>query len=268
MTKYIIDSHAHLDDSRFDEDRVDLIERFEKDDVYAMINPAFDLDSSKRSIDLSNNNEKIFAMVGTHPHDAKDYNEEVEKQYIELSKNPKVVAVGEIGLDYYYDNSEREVQRDVFIRQIELARTLDLPIVIHSRDAVEDTYKILSEHAKDMKVLLHAFSESWEVCERYLKLGYKIALGGVVTFKNARKLLEVAEKVPLENLLLETDSPYLTPHPHRGKRNEPSYTHFVAEKIAELKGIPVEEVRQHALKNTFEFFELEKYGLTNPLSKE
>lgn len=268
MTKYIIDSHAHLDDSRFEEDRKDIIDRFEEDGVYAMINPAFDLDSSKRSVDLSNENKRVFAMIGTHPHDAKDYNDEVEKQYIELSKNPKVVAVGEIGLDYYYDNSERDVQRDVFIRQIELARKLDLPIVIHSRDAVEDTYKILSEHAKDMKVLLHAFSESWEVCERYLKLGYKIAIGGVVTFKNARKLLEVGGKLPLEKLLLETDAPYLTPHPHRGKRNEPSYTHFVAQKIAELKGIEVEEVKTQALKNTFEFFELEKYGLENPLLQD
>lgn len=254
MTKYIIDSHAHLDDEKFDEDRDDLIARLEEDKIKAVINPASDLESSQRAVDLSKKYDNIYAMVGSHPHEAKFYSEDTRKAYIDLAKEKKVVAIGEIGLDYYYDLSDRQVQKQVFIDQIKLAKELDLPIVIHSRDAIEDTYEILSTYAKDMKVLLHAFSESWEVCMRYLNLGFYVALGGVVTFKNARKLLEVGEKVPLDRLMIETDSPYLTPVPFRGKRNQPAYTHYVVEKIAQLKGIDPEIVRDHAYKNTIEFF--------------
>lgn len=254
MTEYIIDSHAHLDDERFDSDREEIIKKLEENKIKAIINPASDLESSERAVKLSDEYDKIFAMVGSHPHEARFYTDETKKRYFELAKSEKVVAIGEIGLDYYYDLSDREVQRKVFIEQIKLARDLNLPIVIHSRDAIEDTYQILSKHAKDMKVLLHAFSESWEVCQRYLALGFKIALGGVVTFKNARKLLEVAKNIPLESLLIETDSPYLTPTPFRGKRNQPAYTHYVAEKIAELKGVDVNEVRAYAYENTLEFF--------------
>lgn len=258
MTKYVIDSHAHLEGERYDEDRKDIIARLEEDKVFLVINPAFDLESSIKAGKLAEENDKIYSMVGTHPHDAKDYSKEARDKYIEIAKsNKKVVAVGEIGLDYYYEHSDRGTQKEVFIDQINLAKELDLPIVIHSRDAVEDTYEILSKHAQGMKVLLHAFSESWEVCERYLKLGFKIALGGVVTFKNANKLLKVGENVPLESLLLETDSPYLTPFPYRGKRNQPAYTHYVAEKIAELKGLDADIVRQHAFDNTLEFFSIE-----------
>lgn len=256
MIEYIIDSHAHLDHERYDEDRVELIESLKENKIAAVINPSSDLESARRAVQLSNDFPNIYAMVGTHPHDAKDYNRDVRDEYIELSKSEKVVAWGEIGLDYYYDNSERSVQRQVFIEQIQLAKELNLPIVIHTRDAIEDTYDILEEHAKGYKVLIHAFSGSWEVCQRFLNLGFKIAIGGVITFKNAKKLLEVGEKIPLDSLLIETDSPYLTPTPYRGKRNEPAYTHYVAEKIAELKGIEVEKVREAAYKNTADFFGL------------
>lgn len=256
MTQYIIDSHAHLDDEKFDLDREEIIARLEEDKIMAVINPSCDLETTKKAVELSKKHERIYAMVGTHPHEARFYDQATRDEYIRLSKEGKVIAVGEIGLDYYYDLSDRQTQKEVFIDQIKLAKELNLPIVIHSRDAVEDTYEILKEHASEMKVLLHAFSESWEVCQRYLKLDFKIAMGGVVTFKNARKLLEVGEHVPLESLLIETDSPYLTPTPFRGKRNEPAYTHFVAEKIAELKGVDVELVREHAFKNTVEFFGL------------
>lgn len=258
MEKCIIDSHAHIEGESYDKDRKEIIDNFEKDKILAVINPAFDLNSSRNAVKLAGENKKIYAMVGTHPHDAKDYNLEIRNEYKKLAfKNKKVVAIGEIGLDYYRNLTDKDIQIKVFIDQINLAKELNLPIVIHSRDAVEDTYRILSEHAKGMKVLLHAFSESWEVCERYLKLGFKIALGGVITFKNANKLLKVGENVPLENLLLETDSPYLTPVPYRGKRNQPAYTHFVAEKIAELKGIDSDMVRGITVKNTKEFFGLE-----------
>ncbi|MDO5027039.1 MAG: TatD family hydrolase [Tissierellia bacterium] len=254
MTQYIIDSHAHLDDEKFDQDREEVIAQLEENKIKAVINPASDLASSKRAVDLSSKYDRIFAMVGSHPHEAKFYDQETRKTYVDLAKKGKVVAVGEIGLDYYYDFSDRDLQKKVFIDQIQLARDLSLPIVIHSRDAIEDTYDILESHAKGLKVLLHAFSESWEVCERYLKLGFYIGLGGVVTFKNARKLLEVGKKVPLDRLLIETDSPYLTPVPFRGKRNQPAYTHYVVEKLAELKGVDPEVIRDHAYKNTLDFF--------------
>jgi len=257
MTQYIIDSHAHLDDEKFDHDRLELIESLKENKIAAVINPSSDLESARRAVQLSDQFQNIYAMVGTHPHDAKDYNEEVRGEYIELAKHDKVVAWGEIGLDYYYDNSERSVQRQVFIEQIKLAKDLNLPIVIHTRDAIEDTYDILEKYAKGYKVLIHAFSGSWEICEKFLNLGFYIAIGGVITFKNAKKLLEVGEKIPLDRLLIETDSPYLTPTPYRGKRNEPAYTHYVAEKLAELKGIEVEEVRAAAYKNTVDFFGLD-----------
>lgn len=257
MTEFIIDTHAHLDSRRFDRDRQAIIDNFEKDKIKAMINIGFDLESSIRGVELAKANERVYAMVGTHPHDAKTYTDEVENTYRELAKEDKVVAIGEIGLDYYRDLSPREVQKEVFIRQINLAKELDLPIIIHSRDAFEDVYEILSTHAQGMKVLLHAFSESWEVCQRYLKLGFKMALGGVVTFQNAKKTIRVAENIPLDALMLETDAPYLTPHPYRGKRNEPKYIHFVADKIAEIKCIPVEELKEAAYKNTVEFFNLD-----------
>lgn len=258
MKEYIIDSHAHLEGERFDEDRKEIIANFEKDRIMAMVNPAFDLDSSKKAVKLANENEGIFALVGTHPHDAKYYNQETRNEYKRLAlENEKVVGIGEIGLDYHYDNSERNIQREVFIDQIKLARELKMPIIIHSRDAVEDTYEILSTHAVGMKVLMHAFSESWEVCERYLKLGFYIALGGVITFKNANKLLKVGKNIPINKLMLETDSPYLTPMPYRGKRNQPAYTHYVAEKIGELKEIDPNEVRKITTENTLEFFGIE-----------
>lgn len=257
MVEYIIDSHAHLDDERFEEDRDRLIKSFEEDRVLLVVNPAVDLKSSQRAVELANENKRIFAMVGSHPDEIGYFNEKTRDFYIKLAKNnSKVVAVGEIGLDYHWDTWPREDQKRVFIEQIEMARDLNLPIVIHSRDAIEDTYEILKKHAGGMKVLLHAFSESWEVCQRYLKLGFYIALGGVVTFKNANKLLKVAENIPLESLLLETDSPYLTPMPYRGKRNQPKYVHYVAKKIGELKNVDPDLVRKVTAENAKNFFGL------------
>ena len=260
MKGYIIDSHAHLDHERFDEDREEIIKNFEADKVELMVNPASDLASSKAAIDLAKKHDKIYAMVGTHPHEAKYYDENTREEYKLLAQEEKVVAIGEIGLDYYYEFSDRETQKKVFIDQIDLARELDMPIVIHTRDAVEDTYDILAEHAVGMKVLIHAFSESWEVCERFLKLGFYIALGGVVTFKNANKLLKVGTNVPLDRLVLETDSPYLTPHPYRGKRNEPKNVHLVATKIADLKNEDVDYIKEVTGKNTLEFFGIKNEG--------
>ena len=220
----MIDSHVHLDDPAFDEDRDSLIKSLGDNGIELVINNSSDLPSSERSVELANKYENIYAAIGVHPHEAKTYNDQVEERLIELSKNEKVMAIGEIGLDYYYDNSPREVQKEVFKRQIELAARLGKNIVIHSRDAVKDTFDILKEaHEKyEFTALIHCFSQSVEMMEEYVKMGDYIALGGAVTFKNAKTPKEVAKKVPLDRLLLETDCPYMTPVPYRGREMSPS----------------------------------------------
>lgn len=253
----MIDSHAHLDDPKFDLDRDSLINNLEKHGIEYVFNIGADIVSSRNSVALADKYENIYAVVGIHPHDASSYNEEIEKELIELAKNKKVMAIGEIGLDYYYDNSPRDIQMEVFKKQIELAAKLNLPIVIHSRDAHKDTFDTLKEaHEKypDMKVLIHCYSSSVEMMREYMKLGFYIALGGVVTFKNSVTPKEVAKEVPLSRLLLETDSPYMAPVPLRGKRNEPMFVKYVAEEIASLRGINIEEVIEQTSKNTKEFY--------------
>lgn len=253
----MIDSHAHLDDPKFDLDRDSLINNLEKHGIEYVFNIGADIVSSRNSVALAEKYENIYAVVGIHPHDASSYNEEIEKELIELSKNKKVMAIGEIGLDYYYDNSPRDIQMEVFKKQIELAAKLNLPIVIHSRDAHKDTFDTLKEaHEKypDMRVLIHCYSSSVEMMREYMKLGFYIALGGAVTFKNSVIPKEVAKEVPLNRLLLETDSPYMAPVPLRGKRNEPMFVKYVVEEIASLRGINVEEVIEETSKNTKEFY--------------
>lgn len=252
----MIDSHVHLDDEAFNEDRDEMIRSFSENGIELVINNSSDLESSENSIKLANKYENIYAAIGVHPHDASTYSEEVEKRLIELSKEDKVVAIGEIGLDYYYDNSPRDIQKEVFKKQIELASKLGMNIVIHSRDAAGDTFNILKEaHEKyDFTALIHCFSQSVEMMKEYVKMGDYIALGGAVTFKNAKTPKEVAKVVPLESLLLETDCPYMTPVPHRGKRNEPKYVNLVCDYIAELRGIDREELEKITAENTKRFF--------------
>ena len=252
----MIDSHVHLDDPAFDEDRDSLIKSLGDNGIDLVINNSSDLPSSERSVELANKYENIYAAIGVHPHEAKTYNDKVEERLIELSKNEKVMAIGEIGLDYYYDNSPREVQKEVFKRQIELAARLGKNIVIHSRDAVKDTFDILKEaHEKyEFTALTHCFSQSVEMMEEYVKMGDYLALGGAVTFKNAKTPKEVAKKVHLDRLLLETDCPYMTPVPYRGKRNEPKLVKFVCQSIADLRQIDPEEVEKITAENTKRFF--------------
>ena len=252
----MIDSHVHLDDPAFDEDRDSLIKSLGENGIELVINNSSDLPSSERSVELANKYENIYAAIGVHPHEAKTYNDQVEERLIELSKNEKVMAIGEIGLDYYYDNSPREVQKEVFKRQIELAARLGKNIVIHSRDAVKDTFDILKEaHEKyEFTALIHCFSQSVEMMEEYVKMGDYLALGGAVTFKNAKTPKEVAKKVPLDRLLLETDCPYMTPVPYRGKRNEPKLVKLVCQYIADLRQIDPEEVEKITAENTKRFF--------------
>lgn len=196
----------------------------------------------------------VYGMLGIHPTEAKEWRDDLIYKIKEYSKHPKIIAIGEIGLDYYWDKSFNDLQKEVFIKQIKLANELELPIAIHDREAHKDTFDILKEHNKGSKVIMHCFSGSKEFALECVNEGWYLALGGVVTFKNAVKMKEVAQAIPLENLLLETDTPYLTPVPYRGNENQPAYTRFVAEEIAKLRGITVEEVDRVTTQNANEVF--------------
>ena len=252
----MIDSHVHLDDEAFKEDREDIIKSLGENGIELVINNSSDLPSSERSVELANKYENIYAAIGVHPHEARTYDDEVEKRLIEISGDKKVVAIGEIGLDYYYDNSPRDVQKEVFKRQIELAARLKKNIVIHSRDAAKDTFDILKKaHEKyDFTALIHCFSQSVDMMREYLKMGDYIALGGAVTFKNAKTPKEVAKAVDLDRLLLETDCPYMTPVPYRGKRNEPKLVKFTCQYIADLRQMDASELEKITEENTKRFF--------------
>lgn len=253
----LIDSHVHLDDERFDGDRDILINSLKDNGIELVINIGADMDSSMNSIELSKRYDNIYAAIGVHPHSASEMTEKTLDELRDMAKEDKVIAIGEIGLDYYYDNSPRDIQRKWFREQLELAKELDLPVIIHSRDATKETYDIIKE-AQDgtLRGVLHCFSGSVEVAMEYIKLGFYISIGGTVTFKNARVVREVAEVVSLDRLLIETDCPYLTPEPYRGKRNEPMFVKYVAEKIADIRGISVEELAKLTNKNTKELFEI------------
>lgn len=205
-------------------------------------------------IKLVNRYDNVYGMLGVHPTEVKDWTDDLADKIREYSKNPKIVAIGEIGLDYYWDRSFNDLQKEIFIKQIKLANELNLPISIHDREAHKDTFDILKEHNKNSKIVMHCFSGSVEFANECIKEGMYIALGGVVTFKNAVKMKEVAINIPLDRLLLETDAPYLTPVPFRGKENQPAYTKYVAEEIAKLRNITVDEINKATTQNTFEVF--------------
>ncbi|KGF29540.1 hydrolase TatD [Peptoniphilus lacrimalis DNF00528] len=254
----MIDSHAHLDDEAFDDDRDQVINALYENGIDFIVNIACDLKSSKTSQELAKTYENIYATVGVHPHDAITYTDEVEETLKILAQEKKVVAVGEIGLDYYYDNSPRQIQKEVFKRQLKLANELRKNVVVHSRDASQDTFDILKEaHDKyEFKAVIHCYSQSLEMLKEYLRLGDYISLGGAVTFKNSKIRKEVAKIVPLDRLLLETDCPYMTPVPYRGKRNEPKYVNIVAEYIADLRGISKSDLVKVTDENTKRFYNI------------
>lgn len=253
----LIDSHAHLDDSRFDRDRDKLIKSLKELEVDLVINPGADLNSSIKAVSLSEKYDNIYAAVGVHPHSAKEMDESTIEILKSFTNREKVIAIGEIGLDYYYDNSPRDIQQKRFIEQLNLAKEVDLPVIIHTREATKDTFHILKE-AQDgnLEGVMHCFSGSVEMAMEYIKLGFYISLAGPVTFKNARVSKEVAKAVPLDKLMIETDAPYLTPEPYRGKRNEPFYVRYVAGTIAELRGISFEEVAKQTSENTKKLFRI------------
>ncbi len=251
----LFDSHAHIDDSRFDQDRDQIIERAKESGLSYILNPGADLATSVKAVNLAEKYSMVYGAVGVHPHDVKDMDEDTIEVLRSLCSKEKVVAVGEIGLDYYYDHSPREAQRKWFERQIQLAKEVQLPIIIHDRDAHQEVFDILSRYdAGKLGCVMHCYSGSVELAREYVKRGIYISLAGPVTFKNAKKTHQVAQEIPLEWLLVETDSPYLTPVPHRGKRNEPAYVKLVAETIAEAKGISLESVAEQTTMNAKRLF--------------
>ncbi len=254
MSLRIFDSHAHYDSERYNEDRDFVLSQMPENGICAILNCASDISSARMSIELSGKYPFVYAAVGVHPHEAADVPEDYLNILRELSGYEKVVAIGEIGLDYHYDFSPRDVQRKVLCEQIELAKELSLPVVLHDREAHGDMYEILEKHRP--VGVMHCFSGSAELMRQSVKLGLYIGLGGAVTFKNARVPLEVAEAVPLDRLLLETDAPYMTPVPYRGQRNDSRYIELVAEKIAEVRGITPEEVCTAAEENARRLFGL------------
>ena len=259
MSIELIDSHAHLNDERYDEDREDCIARAREAGVLQIINigSGYGFDSNRASLELARTYDKIFTTVGLHPHEAAQWTPEIEAELERLAVDPNVVAVGEIGLDYYYKNSPVETQQETFRKMIRLALRLDKPVVIHNRDAHDDTERILREEGKGkLRGVIHSFTGLPEDAERFLALGFYISIPGIVTFKNAANVQDSAKMIPLDRLLVETDSPYLTPVPFRGKRNEPAYVRHVAEAVATLKDISLADLAAAATRNTRLLFSL------------
>ena len=252
MKDYLIDTHAHIDMLDYDKTMALMSEY----GVKKAIIPSVEVATLDKVFEIALKNENLYAMIGIFPSEVKTYTPKVEEKLRNLAKNPKIKAVGEIGLDYYWDKSFVDLQKEVFVKQIKLANELNLPIVVHDREAHKDSFDLLKEYNNNSKVLFHCFSGSVEFMKECVKQGWYIAIGGVVTFKNAIKMKDVAKTVPLEYLVLETDSPYLTPVPFRGKENSPAYVKYVAEEIANLRDIPVEEIIDITTNNAERFFEI------------
>lgn len=271
----IFDSHAHYEDKRFDADRVELLCAMRDNNIGRIINVGSTLDTSRESIELSEKYEDIYAAVGIHPSEVAfpidgdeenalsiqksiDIMPEVIDKLKGLSNSDKCVSIGEIGLDYYWDKEEENhnLQRKWFIAQLELAKEVNKPVIVHSRDASKDTFDILKDAKKRFgtEAVVHCYSGSPEMALEYVKLGYYIGVGGVVTFKNGRKLRETVEEIPLENILVETDCPYMAPEPYRGKRNDSTKLSYIVERIALLKNISIEEVEEQTYKNACRFY--------------
>ena len=249
------DSHTHLDDKQFDTDRDAVIARAKAAGVRYIMNPGADLASSMRAVELAEQHAFIYAAVGIHPHDVQGMDLQMLEMIEHLAGKEKVKAIGEIGLDYYRDLSPRDLQQKWFAEQIRLAKRLELPVIIHDRDANGDVLSILKrENAFQTGVVMHLYSGSKELAEQYVKLGAMLSIGGTVTFKNARKTVEVAESIPLDHLMIETDAPYIAPVPMRGKRNETSFVQYTCARIAEIRGVSLETIAEATLENAKRFF--------------
>lgn len=251
----LIDTHTHINylkNITIEESVKNAME----DDVESILLPAASPDDIDVVPEIAKKFDNVYGMLGVHPEDAEKWTDDILDKIREHAKSEKIVAIGEIGLDYYWDKEHKDIQKEIFIKQVKLANELNLPISVHDRDAHKDTFDILKEYNKTSKVVLHCFSGSVEFARECLKEGWYIAIGGVVTFKSAYKMQEVAKAVPLDRLMIETDAPYLTPVPFRGKENQPAYVKYVAEEIAKLRGITFEEVANATTANAKLVFNL------------
>ena len=243
------DTHAHYGSELYDEDREQLIASMPQRGVELIINPGCTLESSQGAVALSERHSHVYAAVGVHPSDCHTYSDEVEEGLRKLVGHPKVKAIGEIGLDYYWkDNAPAELQKEVFVRQLDLARESKLPVIVHNRDAHKDTLDIVRQY-KDVQGVYHCYAGSIEDAKILVKMGWMLSFTGVITFKNARKALDVIRWLPMDRIMIETDSPYLTPEPFRGKRNDPGKLYRMAEKLAEIRGLTVEEIHTITTEN-------------------
>jgi len=257
----LIDSHCHLDFEQFDEDREQVLANAAEAGVKRFINPSIDLETSRRVVKLAERYANLYAAVGFHPYGASEVNEEALGRLAELAAQPKVVAIGEIGLDYYRDRASKEVQYQAFEAQLALAKRLNLPVIIHQREAAADTMAVLRRWAQDggqPGLVLHAFSGDAAMVEEAAALGFYMGVGGPITFKNAPEFVEVARRMPLDKILVETDAPFLSPHPYRGKRNEPARVALVAEKLAQLFQMELSVLGEQLTTNTEMLFQLPK----------
>ena len=250
----LFDSHAHYNDEKFEEDREEILKEIYRSGVTKLVNAGYSLESSKSTIQIANSHDFIYSTVGISPNDIADYKKEDLKEIKNLAKSPKVVAIGEIGLDYYWNKENKDLQKEVFISQIEIANKLNLPIVIHTREAVYDTLEILKNNNCNKKGIFHCCPFNVDLVREGLKLGFYISFAGPTTFKNSKNAPEIIKMVPLDKMLIETDSPYLSPEPFRGKRNDSRNVKYIAQKIAEVKQIPLEEVAKATYNNAEKIF--------------
>jgi TatD DNase family protein len=251
-----VDTHAHLQWASFDKDRTNVLERAKEKRVTRIVNIGFDIAGCLKGVKLAENHKGLYATVGIHPHSANTLNKEIVDKLRELATNPKVVAIGEIGLDYYRNLSPKEVQRQAFETQLALAQELELPVVIHDREAHDDILQALSRFKGKIRGIMHCFSGNKEMAQQCLGLGFKISFNGTITYPKNRELREIAKRIDLKNMLLETDCPFLAPQEVRGKRNEPSFLPMIAQEIANLKGISVDDLAETTTRNAEETLKL------------
>ncbi|MFH1698978.1 MAG: TatD family hydrolase [Candidatus Zixiibacteriota bacterium] len=251
----MIDTHCHIDFRDFDNDREDVIVRASEYGVDRLINIGADVDSTRRSFHLANEYDNIFCTVGIHPHDAKTMTDEFMIEMRKMAGNPKVVGIGEIGLDYFRDLSPRKIQRVVFVKQLDLAVELKMPVVIHVRDALDEAFEIVSNYSGQLSGVFHCFPGTVEQAEKVISTGFHVSVNGVMTYKNS-KMAHIGREIDLTKILIETDCPYLTPMPHRGKRNCPAYVKLVCEKLAELRNISFEEAEKITTRTAEKLFRL------------
>ncbi len=257
----IFETHAHYDDPAFDRDRDRLLALLKDEGIAPIVNIGASIETTKSTVELAHRYDHVYAAIGVHPSDCGDLTEKDIEWLKDLSSDENVVAIGEIGLDYHYDEPDREIQKKWFIRQLELAGDTSLPIVVHSRDAAQDTYEIIKDF-RGLRGVIHCFSYSAELAREYVKMGYYIGVGGVVTFKNGRKLHEVVKEIPLESIVVETDAPYLSPEPYRGRRNSSAFIPYIIERIADLKNVSYETVERALYDNAADLYKVRADGQT------